>query len=78
MKVKDIIKKLEQFENQDYEMVYNMFGEDDIRECAKDNYLGALSNEQVSKVIKYLERTADASIGISWETIIYAINTIAR
>jgi len=75
MKIKDIIKQLKQYENQDCELVYDMFDEEDIREKAKDMEI-TVTDEEVKKVINYLERYADATEGMSWDTIEHAINEV--
>lgn len=77
MKVKDIIKKLEQFADPDYQLVYDMFSEDDIREYAQTIEI-TLTNAQVRLVVDYLERKADAEQGMSWGTIEFAINQITK
>lgn len=46
---------------------------DDVKMQAKDRFNLDLTDEQAGKVLDMLKRTHDASIGINWEVITYAI-----
>lgn len=75
MKVKDLIKDLQQYKDPNFEIVAFFWRQDDIEECAEE--LGIeLSKEEVSEVIRWLERKADTGEGIDWDTIGYAIEYI--
>jgi hypothetical protein len=77
MKVKELIKELQKYKNQDYQLVYDMFCEDDIKEQAADMEV-TLTDEQVTEVIEWLERKADATQGMCWETIDYTIQQVTE
>lgn len=77
MKIRDIIKRLEQDGDQNYELVFDMFTEDAIRNHARIQGI-ALTPAQVSEVIKHIEDNVDSCRGVNWETIEDAINEICK
>lgn len=77
MNIKEYIKYLEDNYDCDTEIINVIWLGDDVRQHAED--LGIeITDEQVTQVIKWLERKFDSDSGINWDTIEFAINEIVE
>ena len=68
MKVKDLIKRLESYKNQNEEVAVAIWHVADIKESAK-GLKRKLSNKDCVSILKGIESSHDAGFGINWDIV---------
>lgn len=66
MKVKDLIKRLEENYDQEDEIVYDLWTTDDIQGYGGDI---TLTEEDANKILKSINNDKDANVGINWDVV---------
>ena len=73
MQVKNLIKHLQDNHKEDDYVAYDLWTVADVLDRAKDTRR-QVSKEQAIDIIESINRSLDASIGITWDTIDSAID----
>lgn len=75
MRIQDLVTKLENEVNKMKYEISITWNQDDVLYVAEQMGL-TLTNEQIMEVLDYVESNHDANLGISWDTIGWAIETV--
>lgn len=68
-KVKDIIKRLQDYHKPDDIVATSIWNPDDVIDRAKDTEEPIPTQEEAEQIIENIDHQHDANIGINWEVI---------
>lgn len=75
MKIKQLIDHLKTHNDSEDEIAYMLWTVDDVQTLCDSREID-LTEEEKRQVIQLVDKRADAELGISWNTLYYAIDAI--
>jgi len=75
MIISEVIKRLQGF-NQETACAYDLWLPEDVRQQAEHEERYDLTDEQCAEVLKFVQHHNDATLGINWDTLSFAIDEV--